>query len=225
MADIISRPLDMISGVIAKNLPRRFKDVAGNGTEYAEGVAVTSFAPGGVANGPASPLAIAERYFAAASPSFTRPNDTTAYAVGDLVANNTAAASVVALQPVPAVANDQPISIVRATLVTSGTAPGTASASFRAWLYNQNPAGGIANGDNGAFSVNKAGFIGTMQGVFRLHRDGSTAILVPDEGPYMIAPPVAGGRTIYVLLQTLTVFTPAALSTFAITLEGVQGNA
>ena len=70
------------------------------------------------------------------SASFTRPNDTTAYASGDLVANSTTAGSVVPLQidlgNVAAVGHGI-TRITRARLTKSGTSP--TNANFRIHLY------------------------------------------------------------------------------------------
>jgi hypothetical protein len=87
------------------------------------------------------------------SASFTRPNDTTAYAVGDLVANATTAGAVLPLQI--GLGNQFPngmTRLTRARLVKSGT--GVANASFRVHLYETPPT--PANGDNGAWSTDQA---------------------------------------------------------------------
>jgi hypothetical protein len=80
--------------------------------------------------------------------SFARPNDTTAYGVGDLVANSTTAGSVVPMQ-IP-LGNQFPngmTRLTRARLIKSGT--GVANASFRIHLYETQPT--PANGDNAAW--------------------------------------------------------------------------
>src|SRR5262249_40104921 len=89
------------------------------------------------------------------SAGFTRPNDTTAYAAGDLVANSTAAGSVVPLRidlgNVAAVGHGM-TRITRARLTKSGTSP--TNASFRIHLYETAPT--AQNGDNGAWSTDRA---------------------------------------------------------------------
>src|SRR3981081_4319597 len=87
------------------------------------------------------------------SASFTRPNDTTAYAAGDLVANATAAGAAVPLQI--ALGNQFPngmTRLTRARLVKSGS--GVTNASFRIHLYETLPT--PANGDNAAWSTDQA---------------------------------------------------------------------
>ncbi len=86
--------------------------------------------------------------------SVTRPNDTTAYAVGDLVANSTTAGSVVPLSfPLGNSYGIGQFRINRARLAKSGT--GVTNATFRVHLYAASPS--PANGDNGAWSTDQAG--------------------------------------------------------------------
>src|SRR5436305_14342879 len=87
------------------------------------------------------------------SASFTRPNDTTAYASGDLVANSTTAGSVAPLAfPLGNSYGVGQFRMVRARLTKSGT--GVTNASFRVHLYGAQPT--PANGDNGAWSTDQA---------------------------------------------------------------------
>jgi len=83
--------------------------------------------------------------------TFTRPADTTAYASADLVANSTTAGSVTPMS----FAVGRPNAggqIRRVRIVKSGTS--AANATFRLHLYSASPT--VANGDNGAFSTDKA---------------------------------------------------------------------
>src|ERR1051326_6997470 len=89
------------------------------------------------------------------SASFARPNDTTAYAAGDLVANSTTAGAVVPLRVDLgnlAAAGHAITGIPRARLTKSGTSP--ANANFRIHLYEAAPL--PQNGDNGAWSTDHA---------------------------------------------------------------------
>jgi hypothetical protein len=92
--------------------------------------------------------------------SFTRPADTTAYAVGDLVSNSTTAGSVAALEfTVIGTAGDKG-TLDFATIRKTGT--GVANAAFRLHLFKDAPAT-ITNGDNGAFSVSGAAdYVGAL---------------------------------------------------------------
>src|SRR5712691_11966257 len=84
---------------------------------------------------------------------FTRPNDTTAYASGDLVANSVTAGSVVPME-IAIQGNSMPGStrITRVRLAKSGTT--ATNANFRVHLYGASPT--PTNGDNGARLTDQA---------------------------------------------------------------------
>src|SRR5215467_13349757 len=85
--------------------------------------------------------------------SFARPNNTTAYAVGGLVANSTTPAQVVPMAFV--LGNSYGVGqfrMVRARLSKSGTS--ATNASFRVHLYGAQPT--PANGDGGAWLTDQA---------------------------------------------------------------------
>src|SRR5689334_10112995 len=71
-------------------------------------------------------------HIAVAAASFTRPADTTAYASGDLVANNTSAGSVTPMTFAAARAADKGFMVRRARMKKSTT--GTTGAQFRLHL-------------------------------------------------------------------------------------------
>lgn len=178
----------------------------------------------------ASPMPVfpRPRYIVVSASAMTRPANTTAYAALDAVSNNATAGSVTAISLSPSDTNDDPVAIERLRILSTDTGPGTAGATFRAWLFSSDPtaSSGVGGGDNAAFSQKQAGFIGTMSGTFRAFSDGSGAVLAPDEGAEIITLPSSGAKTVFVLLQTLTAFTPSANSTtFTVTIEGVQGRA
>lgn len=155
----------------------------------------------------------------------TRPANTTGYTANDAVSNNATAGSVTAPTCTVTDTNDLPVAIERFRLRSTDT--GVAGKTFRAWFYRADPtaSSGIVGGDNAAFSTKQGSFIGTMSGVFRTFSDGSVAVLVPDEGSRIIAYPVSGAATLYVLYQTLQDFTPSANSTtFIGTPEIIQGT-
>lgn len=157
---------------------------------------------------------------AAASAAMTRPNDTTAYAANDAVANSTTSGSVTPFTFTVSDVNDDPVTIERLRLSTTDT--GAQGKNLRIWLFQAAPTPGA--GDNAAFTVPKAGFIGTMSGTLRATSDGAVGIFVPDEGSRIIAKPVSGAATVRGLLQTLEAFTPVAQSTWTPTVEGFQGG-
>lgn len=168
------------------------------------------------------------RFISAAFSTVTRPANTTAYAANDAVSNNGTAGSVTALTATVGDVNDDPFTVERLRVVSSDT--GVSGVSIRVYLFNSDPtaSSGVGGGDNAAWSQKKAGFIGSLSGTFRAFSDGYVAILTPDEGIRIIAPPTSGAKTLYIPggFQTLTAFTPSANSTtFDITVEGFQGRA
>lgn len=159
--------------------------------------------------------------------TFTRPNDTVAYSVGDIVANDTLAANVV---PLKFSSPMEIIGIERARLITSSTS--VTNGQFRLHLYLTDPTlnSGIANGDNGAFSTkNAANYLGAIDiTVDVAFVDGAVGVGVPRTGSATeininfgaIAP---SAQTIYGILEARGAYTPTANGTFTVFLEpGVQ---
>lgn len=160
------------------------------------------------------------------SASFTRPNDTTAYATGDLVANNANVGSVAALTF--AVLSTLTLKVCRAKLKKSGTT--TTLATFRLHLFVGDPAAstGLSNGDNGALAFNDTAAVGyrgfidlDMTGNNgRVNRDSAMAIGVPAVGTEILIAPT--GAAVYGLLEALAGYTPAANEVFTVELEAIQ---
>jgi hypothetical protein len=154
------------------------------------------------------------------SAGFTRPNDTTAYAVGDLVANSTTAGSVVPLKidlgNIAAVGHGI-TRITRARLAKSGTSP--ANANFRIHLYDAAPT--PQNGDNGAWSTDHAAnWLGNIDVASMLaFTDGCTGTGSAPAGSEMFLRLASG--SIFALLEAKAAYTPVANETFTLTLEDV----
>jgi hypothetical protein len=158
--------------------------------------------------------------------SFTRPADTTTYASGDLVANNTTAGSVVPLTftTVTRSAGDS-VRIERARINTSNAL--LTNASFRLHLFETTPVPTV--GDNGAF--NTAGVLATSGidgylGNFSITLSnsgttGSSGRGVPDVGSAIIATP-ATGTSIFGLLEVTAAYVPVSGATFTVSLEGYR---
>lgn len=165
--------------------------------------------------------------FTRVSANFTRPADTTAYASGDLVANSVTAGSVVALSwtclPIAMnVAADGYFLVRRARLKKSTT--GVTNAAFRLHLYGTDPTAstGIANGDNGAWSVNDATYLGYIDfGSMVAHRDCAMMFSVPSTGAEIAHSP-ASGTTLYGLLEARGAYTPGNAEVFTVSLELYQ---
>jgi hypothetical protein len=154
------------------------------------------------------------------SAGFARPNDTTAYAAGDLVANATAAGAVVPLQidlgNIAAVGHGM-TRITRARLTKSGTSP--TNASFRIHLYEAAPV--PQNGDNGAWSTDHAAsWLGNIDVTSMLaFTDGCTGTGSAPAGSEMFLR-LAGG-SVFALIEAKAAYTPVASETFTLTLEDV----
>lgn len=151
---------------------------------------------------------------------FTRPNDTTAYASGDLVANSVTAGSVVPMAfPLSFSSGTGQTRITRARFAKSGT---TATLSaFRLHLYEASPV--CTNGDNGAWLTTKAAnYLGNIDGptVLFAFSDGCALSGAAPAGSEMILRLSSGNAsTIYGLLEARAAYVPAANEVFTITLE------
>ena len=154
------------------------------------------------------------------SSNFTRPADTTAYAVGDLVANSTTNTSVTPLSWTITRVAAGSVMIRRIRLKKSGTS--TTNASFRLHLYRTTPAT-ITNGDNGAWSTTYSDYIGafdvTCDRAFTDAAHGSSGN--PLNGTD-ICLKLASGSTIYGLLEARAAYTPGNAEVFTVELEAVQ---
>jgi hypothetical protein len=154
------------------------------------------------------------------SAAFTRPNNTTAYSSGNLVANSVTAGSVVPMQL--ALGNGFPqgmTRIVRARLSKSGTSP--TNASFRIHLYETNPT--PANGDGAAWSTDQAAhWLGNIDVTSMLaFTDGCMGTGSATAGSEMFLR-LASGKIVYALLEARAAYTPAANEVFTLTLEDVS---
>ena len=160
------------------------------------------------------------------SANFTRPSDTTAYAVGDLVANSTTSGSVVPLSFANAVRSaGDCVRIERVRIEKSGTS--LTNASFRLHLFEASPTPTV--GDNGVF--NNAGVLATNNvlnhaGTFPVTMiwsgsDGAMGIGVPTTGAGATVSPTSG-TTIYGLLEVTGAYTPASGEVFYVVLEGYR---
>lgn len=150
------------------------------------------------------------------SATFNRPNDTTAYAVGDLVANSTTAGSVV---PMAFSVGRLPSAggmLRRVRLRKSGT--GIVNAQFRIHLYSASPT--PSNGDNGAWLTDQsAAYVGafdiTVDKVFTDGAAGNGIPLVGNEINFT-------SQTYYGLIEARAAYVPSAQETFEVLFEDLQ---
>lgn len=149
--------------------------------------------------------------------AFTRPNDTTAYASGDLVANSTTAGSVVPVSlTLDKTTHAVPFGIKGVRLKKSGT--GVTNASFRVHFYTASPV--VTNGDNGAWlSDNAATYLGSVDvTVDKAFSDGAAGVATATE---LVAVPSSAG-VIYALVEARGAYTPGAQETFTLSIFGTQ---
>ncbi len=152
----------------------------------------------------------------AVSASFTRPNDTTAYASGDLVADNTTAGSVHPMQFTLPTAN---FKLQRVGIVKSVAA--NTNASFRLHLYSNGPT--VANGDNAAWSTSESSYLGDVDidcttRTFTDNAQGFGLFVTSDVPAYLAINPST--LLVYGLLEARGAYTPAALEVFTVKLYG-----
>lgn len=145
--------------------------------------------------------------------TFTRPNDSTAYAIGDLVANNTAAGSVTPLSFF--IPYGRGLELMRASILKSTAT--VANSSFRIHLFRDSPT--VTNGDNGALSALQAGYFGsvdvtgatpTLTGTGRAV--GSAAV------NFVINTDI--DQIVFGLVEALAAYAPGAQETFSVSLVG-----
>lgn len=156
---------------------------------------------------------------AVVSTVFTRPSDTTAYAVGDLVANSTTAGSVTPMS-FASITREAAgtATITRARLITSSTS--TTNASFRVHLYTSAPT--ATNGDNGAWLTTRSGRFCTLDvTVDAVFSDGAQGTGTPVAGSTCTFT-LASGSTIRGLIEARAAYTPTSAGTFTVELEVLQ---
>lgn len=152
-----------------------------------------------------------------ATATFTRPANTTQYAVGDIVANDTTAGSVSAMSLTVHTAGGGGLFVPRCKLTKSDA--DLVSADFRVHLFGPGTIT-AANGDNGAFSVsNVAQYFGAMDVTMsNSFTDGDVGFGVPIIGNE-IAIVLASGKSMQALLEARGTYTPGSAEVFTLTLD------
>ena len=152
--------------------------------------------------------------FSTTAVSFTRPNDTTAYTAGDLVANSTTAGSVTPLTfNIP---YGKGVKLWGANLLKSTTT--TTNATFKLHLYKDSPT--CSNGDNGAWLTTCSGYQGsiTIDASVNTFSDDGQAIGAVTSGPeYFLTD---SDQLLYGLLTATAGYAPGAQEVFTIQLLG-----
>ena len=157
-----------------------------------------------------------------ASASFSRPADTTQYAVADLVANSTVAASVT---PMVFTVGREPASGLRILAArlrkTGGGGNSITNASFRLHLFRGAPS--TSAGDNASMTTALspvADYIGAIDITLdRQFSDGAFGRGVPLVGSCIVTRTQAGFSTLWGLLEARAAYTPVSGETFQVALE------
>lgn len=155
------------------------------------------------------------------SANFTRPADTTAYAVGDLVANSVTAGSVVAMVLIAGRVPKGKFTIKSARLQKSGVV--VTNAQFRVHLYKVAPVT-VTNGDNGAWNTSGvADYIGAIDITLdKVFTDGSSAMGIPVNSVPELRVNLSTGKAVYALLEARAAYTPVSAEVFTLVVDVAQ---
>jgi hypothetical protein len=143
------------------------------------------------------------------SASFTRPNNTTAYASGNLVANSVTAGSVVPMKWTLGRVPNGTFLIRRVKMYTSSTS--ITLTTFNVHFYQSLPT--CTNGDGGAWLTTTSGWIGSIQAAvanWNAFSDGAAGIGAVALGLELNGACAAGSTSIYGLVQAAAAYTPTA---------------
>lgn len=150
--------------------------------------------------------------------SFTRPANTTAYAVGDLLSDNTTAGSVTPLKfSMNGLGRSGMVRRVRMHKTTNTTM----AATFNLHLFDAPPT--VTNGDNAAFAV--ASNLSSWLGKVAIDMT-SGALAGASAGCSHVSAAVAigvckptGGGVVYGLLEVAGIYAPGSAEVFTVSLE------
>lgn len=161
--------------------------------------------------------------FLTVSAGFTRPADTTAYTIGDLVANSTSAAVPLQISGASRFVGEA-IRLERCRMKVSNTT--LTNASFRVYVFRGDPT--LTVQDNAQFNNSSvlACAIARLVGHFDVTldttgSDGAKGIGVPATGSGVTLAP-DDGSTLFILVEARAAYTPTSAETFTITFEGVR---
>lgn len=154
---------------------------------------------------------------ARSSASFTRPADTTAYASGDLVANNTTAGSVTPMQ-FPIKWPNSFFEVEQCRILKSSNV--VLNASFRLHLFASAPT--VINGDNGVFTPTLlTDYIGALDVTIDIAGNTqSVGVGTPKTGAGTeLSGKLDSGNVLFGLLEARGAYTPASAEVFTVTLD------
>lgn len=149
------------------------------------------------------------------SANFTRPANTTAYASGDLVADNTTAGSVTPLSFTIAVTSGRGLVINGIKLETDNTTE--TNGDFRIWFYTSSPT--VTNGDNGTFESIESNYVGRVALDSLIGFSDAIASYTVLDNTEAMRFKLSTGETLYALLEARGAYTPASGEVFTVTLN------
>lgn len=152
------------------------------------------------------------------SSAYAHTASTTAYAYGQLWANNATAGSVTFGTVTVAKANNQACNIIGGILQKSGAS--TTNAIFRVHLFTAAPTTAVA--DRGAFQanltlVNEIGYMDCS--ILNGGSDVSWGTLSPLYNSQISTFPVSGAQTLYFAIEVRAAYTPLSAETLTLTLD------
>lgn len=165
-----------------------------------------------------SPLRVGNT--AVVSANFTRPADTTAYAIGDLVANSTTAGSVAPLSFSNVIQAAGSGGLVRRAKIRTGNTSIT-NASFRIHFYAVTETSSV--GDNTAIVLpSVADYRGSIDVTLdKAFADGACGFGIPAVGDSIVIDP-ASGTSLFALIEARAAYTPTSAQVFTVELEVLQ---
>jgi len=157
--------------------------------------------------------------YAAVSGTVTRPNNTTAYASGQIIAGSTTAGSCVPITLAVSRAADLPGMIRRVRLKVNDTA--WLNFGVRVHLFKDSPAYSNGDGANFAGGVTESNYLGACD--VTLDKQFSDPFVkgfgAPLTGSEIYFEPSAGTVNIFAALEARSIVTPAALKVFTLVAE------
>ena len=167
-----------------------------------------------------------------AGTELTRPSDTTAYAIGDAIANSATASSVTPLQFTIARVNSFTGLIIGAQLITNSA---TAFAAIRLHLFNTTPfAAAGFQADNAALALTytaltagSAGalpnYIGAVDFTTFVAQSSSAYSIGLSDQTELTFDCASASQVVFGLLEARAAFTPASAQKFSTVLSYIQG--
>lgn len=160
--------------------------------------------------------------------TFNRPADTAAYVSGDVIGDNTVAATMNAnvtpgsagLMVLPLARSAGKTGMIRRVRVkTNDTA--FAAKNVRVHFFKDRPT--LTNGDNGAFLTTESNYLGYCDVLLDRHfSDQEKGIGVPSTGSEINFDAAAGSVNIYALIECRDAVTPGSAKTWAVAVETLR---